>query len=163
MAVYAAQRLDGYQTGRGVAYGIDPWTKQAALEGMIDPENIHFWDQCPYEITYTDCVKAIKRLGLQGYCRLIRAQAHTVANQFAEISVGLLHLDGNHSAEPTIRETREWFPKVAVGGFIVVDDIAWKEADVFTVRPAVEWMLERGCAIVDQSVRNCLVLEKRCE
>ena len=44
-------------------------------------------------------------------------------------SISLLHIDGNHAYESVRRDIAEWTPKVAVGGWIVMDDYTWSFGD----------------------------------
>ena len=75
---------------------------------------------------------------------------------FADGSIGLLHVDGNHSAEVSMRYVGQWGPKVAPGGYLVMDDIDWAsqagtvaliEASYEPVRKEASWAIYRKAPV----------------
>lgn len=111
--------------GHGIAYGIDPWKKEAALEGTNDPVNNEWWGKIDYTAIQEGCIRKIWELGLDKQTVLLRCQAHICASLFTE-PIDVLHIDGNHSEEASTRDVAIWLPKVKKGGFIWFDDCDWK-------------------------------------
>lgn len=114
--------------GGGTVYGIDPWTKDAALEGGAGgAEHAEWWSNMDLEAIYRDFTEAVVDRGLSEQVTTLRMTAQKAAHQFAASSIGLLHIDGNHSEATSVRDVRTWLPKVQPGGWVVMDDTgpAW--------------------------------------
>lgn len=112
--------------GRGVAYGIDPWTVEACLEGSNDPQNDHWWSKVvPLEEIYKGFVKKVFELGLTKHANWIRFKSTESAGLFPVHSIDILHIDGNHSKETSTEDVLVWMPKVKMNGIIIMDDTAW--------------------------------------
>jgi hypothetical protein len=128
----------------GMVVGIDPWDASPALEGIQNQKSIDYWAKLPYSEVMAGCELAIRDFGISDYVRLMRMTGDAAVSQFVDDSLDLLHCDGNHSAEPAMRDAQNWYRKVKVGGWWVADDLGWTEAGVETVRPAVNWLLANG-------------------
>lgn len=109
--------------GRGVVYGIDPWRREAALEGANDPANDAWWAAVDLEGAHRGAVEALWSRGLQTHAVLIRSGSETAAALFPAID--LLHLDGNHSELASTRDVTLYLPRVRPDGLIVADDVNW--------------------------------------
>jgi Methyltransferase domain len=105
------------------------------------------------------CEQLLARLELNSVCTLIRARADAVADEFSVESIGLLHVDGNHSEALSMRDVTLYLPKVAPGGHIFFDDISWTENAVVTTHRALRYLLEHGCQEVDRT-GDCAILRK---
>ena len=44
---------------------------------------------------------------------------------FADESIDILHIDGNHTADVALSDAYMWLPKVKKGGYIWFDDANW--------------------------------------
>lgn len=143
----------------GIAYGIDPWTTRDCLEGMVEPANKQWWGNLNIEAIYQGCQRAIGELGLNECCHLIRAKSEDAASRFVDGSIGLLHIDGNHSEEISHRDSVLWLPKMLSVSTIYVDDFRWFENGVFTTQKAIEHIKSNGFEEVGQ-VNDCLILHR---
>lgn len=153
------------ENGMGGIIGIDPWTKDAALESMIAEEHREWWAKVDLEEIYRSCCEHIKALGLSDRVVLKRAKARDVFMEFQDDDIDLLHIDGNHSEDIALQDATLYLPKVRSGGTIVFDDIHWAEGGNVTVRKALTFLLEH-CDRVDlladrDGNLNCLVMKKR--
>ena len=147
--------------GKGVIFGIDPWQNDAALEEMIHEDNKKWWSNLDLEDIYRHCIASLERNGVLQYCRLIRNKSENIVDQFADNSIDLLHIDGNHSEALSYKDATLYLPKVKPNGFIVFDDIWWTEEDNYvTTRKAILYLLE-SCDKVDIVNNDCLILKKR--
>ncbi len=148
------------QLGRGRAYGIDPWSREAVLEGMVDPRNIEWWgSKVNLEQIYAKCVAAIAVRGLAEYCTLLRNKSADVHHMFAPESIDLLHIDGNHSRITSLADAVNYLPKVKRGGLIVFDDIHWNDGGDLPTQTAVQYLLSSGCVVIDTQI-DCAFLRK---
>jgi hypothetical protein len=111
--------------GKGRCIGIDPWSRPAALEGDIGKEHSDWWEKLDLEKIHRDCVGRLKQLGLDNTIELWREMDTTACPKFTDGQIDLLHSDGNHSEVVSERITREWHPKLRVGGILILDDCAW--------------------------------------
>jgi predicted O-methyltransferase YrrM len=74
---------------------------------------------------------------------LVVQTAQQALSLFDDESIGLLHIDGNHSADVARRDVETWLPKVKPGGVIVLDDTDWP-----TVQAARALLTERCKKII---------------
>lgn len=144
--------------GTGVIHGIDPWERGAVLEDMAEEANKQWWGKVDLEDIYKHAAHFVQHLEVSSIVTLIRARAESVAHRYAEASIDLLHIDGNHAEEPAYRDAVLWFPKVKTDGYIFFDDIDWQEGTKQTTRKALMYLLER-CRRIDV-VGDCMILQR---
>lgn len=131
------------ELGQGVIYGVDPWSAEASLSGTHDAANVAYWNgkHWSYETIFTDCMRALIDMRLTASCNILRLTSEQAGKLFADESVDMLHIDGNHSTEESLADLERWLPKVKPGGSIWFDDIAWE-----SLKPAVS-TLSRLCEL----------------
>lgn len=147
------QALALQQNGHGLIVGIDPWTKDAALEGDVGQENADWWKECDLNEIALGCWAAIDQEGLGQYAALVRSQAHLVCGFFKCGGIDILEIDGNHSELASCRDVELYLPLVRPGGHIWFDDSDWK-----TTQKAVA-TLDGACERVTQ-VGTCILFRK---
>ena len=109
----------------GMAWGFDPWTKEAALEGDIGNDNADWWAKVNLDEVYNTFVRHVVHHNVINHCYWFRIRAEKVVGFFEDESIGVLHIDANHSEVTSCRDSKLWSPKVAKGGFLFFDDIDW--------------------------------------
>lgn len=139
-ASYALKHL-----GRGVAWGIDLWSNDAALEHMTDGEYVESWSRKNLEKVYVDFVEAVIEHELTKQCRWIRERSEVAVRMFEDASLDMIHIDGNHSEEMSSLDVRLWLPKVRPSGIVLMDDT--DEIEWPSTRKAVG-MLKEGCDLI---------------
>lgn len=145
---------------KGLIYGIDPWKNEAALEEMIHQDHKEWWKNLNLEDVYNHCKSHIKKQKLNDYCILLRDKSENVVNQFADNSIDILHIDGNHSEALSYKDATLYLPKLKMGGYLVFDDIWWTEENNYvTTRKAIIYLLQ-SCDKIDIINNDCLLLQK---
>lgn len=109
----------------GRVIGIDPWSKEAAVEGENSKENCDWWSSLDLDQIYRTCQSTVLSLGVEDYLTLIRKHDADMLKDFDEGSIQMLHIDSNHSEAVSCRTVRDWVPKVAKGGIVILDDSNW--------------------------------------
>jgi hypothetical protein len=109
----------------GYVTGIDPWTVEAALEGTNELVNNEWWGALDLEGIYRVAMATMVRHGVLPHWQMLRLKSKDAVKYFADGSVGLLHLDGNHSQEVSCDDLRLWVPKMAQGSLFIMDDVLW--------------------------------------
>lgn len=127
-------------------YGIDPWTPEAALEGVNAKSNEDWWKERDYRDPMDRLLINIHTLGLTGIVGLLPMRSEDAASLFTEIDV--LHIDGNHSEEKSTLDVSLYEPKVKKGGWIIADDTVWD-----TVHKA-ELMLDERCTLLEKFIKD---------
>ena len=122
------------EIGKGIAYGIDPWTSTASAEGM-DGVNEEWWGSLDHEAIYQRLLGKINQFKLNDRVELIRATSEDAP---AIPNIDILHIDGNHSEKAAYFDATKWVPLVKPGGLVIFDDITWG-----TTSKAVNWFDER--------------------
>lgn len=141
---------------RGRVYGIDPWTRDDALDSVQEKANVEWWGKLDYEGVYRGCVKAVVDHELTHACSVFRTTSERAVCLLDEVD--LLHIDGNHSEVASTRDVRLWLPKVKPGGHIWFDDIDWVEEGVNSTAKALGILVESCERLPD--VGNCAVFRK---
>ena len=153
------QALALQHNGSGKIYGIDPWSTDAALEEMQKAENVEWWSKVNLEQIYKHCQRHVAMLQLQPYVQLLRDKAENVVDTFADGSIDLLHIDGNHSEALSYKDAVLYLPKVAKGGIVFFDDIHWNDSDEgYTTQRAIMHMLEHCTRL--ELVDDCMIMQK---
>lgn len=114
------------ENGHGVAWGIDPWTVESALEGDTGPENEDWWkNKVNLEEIYIGFVEAALEFELTFNCRWIRERSEVAVSMWPDKSIDFLHLDSNHSELVSCRDVDLWAPKMAKNAIWAMDDTDW--------------------------------------
>jgi predicted O-methyltransferase YrrM len=121
MAIAAALNDQGF----GRVDGIDPYTKEAALEGVNDQANDEWWSSLPYEEIAQRTEQVFTYLSSVGRVRLIRKRSADAVGDYEDRSIDLLHQDSNHSELVSCQEVDLWMPKMKPGSLWVFDDTNW--------------------------------------
>lgn len=149
------------ELGAGIVYGIDPWRKDDSLECMTNEANKNWWSKINYEDVYNHAKKNLEVHGLTNHAVLIRSKSEDCVNNFAEESIDLLHVDGNHSEELSYKDAISYLPKVKKGGYILFDDIFWSEdGKNVTTKKALTFLLEH-CEKINVINNECMLLRKK--
>lgn len=109
----------------GAVFGIDPWTNAACLEGTNAPENDEWWGKLDIDLIYRSAVDAVHAFKLSATVELMRMTDTDAIIHFPDESIGVLHVDGNHSPEVSRRYIEQWGPKIKHGGYLIMDDTDW--------------------------------------
>jgi hypothetical protein len=128
------------EVGCGLVYGIDPWTKEAALEGQQEEAHIDWWgSKVDLEAIYLGFVKSTLELGLGYHLRWLRMSNAKASRLFSQYSINFFHQDSNHAADVSLRDAKRWAPLLKKKSFWVVDDCDWA-----SVQPTLEFIKESG-------------------
>lgn len=125
--------------GKGKAIGIDPWCKEAVVEGENAKANDEWWTNIDLEQVYINFVNTVLALNLSSVCFWQRMKSDEAIKNFRDSTIDMLHCDSNHSQQVSLNEIDQWSPKVAVGGLWIMDDADWD-----TMQKAKEYILDRG-------------------
>src|SRR5881394_388243 len=107
--------------GSGRVMGIEPWDKHAAILAQTTNEDREWWESQDFEGLCQKFMQMLHQLGLDNVTKIIRKKSDDaeVPNQ-----IGLLHVDAGHN-DQAVRDTVRFAQQVIVGGFTVLDDLAW--------------------------------------
>ncbi len=143
------QALGLKEVGAGRIYGIDPWSREAAIEQVFvandktpkaDEEIARqWWAEVDLEKMHQLAMQGIWRYCLEEFAVVIRARSEHCAELFQ--SIDICYIDGSHSEEASCRDVNLYGRKVKPGGFIWIDDANWQ-----TVHAAIE-LLEAFCSL----------------
>lgn len=106
--------------GRGMAYGIDPFTVEAAVENE-QPQHKEWWERMPFERIEEILMENLAEQQLGQWVEIIRSKSSEVSN-LPDLNV--LHIDGNHE-RGAITDAIKFAPLVVIGGYCVLDDVGW--------------------------------------
>lgn len=120
-----AQAIGIQRANSGLIYGIDPWTKEATLEGDLSEGDKEWWGKLDISNIYAGCLEALIRSKVAPVTRLLCCKSDVAAENFGPESIDILHIDSNHSEKISTREVQTWLPKVSPAGFVWFDDVNW--------------------------------------
>jgi len=125
--------------GYGMAIGVEPWSKSAAVEGYSGI-NETWWGNINMEGLRAEFLNQIHLLAVNNVSRIIR-------KKFQEFiipdGIGLFHLDSQHS-DKTMDDVKRIVPKLLTGGILVLDDCHWINDGNKPVNMAASWLLIHG-------------------
>jgi cephalosporin hydroxylase len=119
------QALQLKDNGHGVIFGMDPWTRPAALEGDHSAADAMWWAGINLDRIMSKFLGMIVNLGLIDVAIPIRATSHAAAPLFPLGVIDILHVDSNHSELVSMRELALYVPRVRARGYIWLDDLGW--------------------------------------
>jgi predicted O-methyltransferase YrrM len=122
----------------GVAYGVDPWSKDEARENdnpALKRDLDRFVETTDFEAIYRAVDNLRKAAAVEDHCALVRKTSVAAAAHFRErrVTFGLIHIDGNHDTAAVVRDVRDFEPLLQRNGILVMDDVSWD-----SVRPAYD-------------------------
>ncbi len=136
---------------------------QAIAEAGIDCQAyaVDTWQGDVHTGTYGDEVfgevNAYNASRYSAFSRLLRMRFDEATDHFADESINLLHIDGEHTYEAVRRDFRRWWPKVKGGGVVILHDAAerhhdfgvWKLLEELrTELPVAEFVHSHGLGVV---------------
>ncbi|VHO04980.1 class I SAM-dependent methyltransferase [Candidatus Rhabdochlamydia sp. T3358] len=125
---------------QGTIHAIDSWSSPDCVEGYAsDDSNYQWWNKVDLEQVYLDFVNMLDHFRLSPYCAVMRMTGLKALDQFADESIDILHIDGNHTEDVALSDAQMYLPKVKKGGYIWFDDVNW-----LTTHRALEF-LELHC------------------
>lgn len=145
----------------GMVIGIDPWTKDSALEDMTNEANKNWWGSLNLETIYNGFMKTVEKYDLQKFCTVFRNKSEHVVDQIQDESVDLLHIDGNHCERLAYQDSVLFLPKVKQGGYIFFDDISWVESgNIASTRKGLSYLRD-FCDEIGIIGKDCMILQKK--
>ncbi len=142
----------------GIIHAIDPWKEDECLIGYdANNPNYDWWKNHSHlEAIYQMFLVTMHKHKLNRYCHVMRMTSVAALSHFADESVDILHIDGNHTENVAFSDAEMWLPKVRSGGFIWFDDVNWS-----TTKKAVQFMLKNCIFLPDRSIGNeCYLFQK---
>jgi methyltransferase family protein len=124
------------QLAHGHVYGIDPWARDAALDGVEEKANLDWWAAQNYDAIYQGCLRFMLDHAAVDRWTIYRATSQRAAGLFDAID--FLHIDGNHSEKASTGDIMAYLPKLVPGGYLLFDDVDW-----FSTKKAVNLVEER--------------------
>ncbi len=129
--------------GKGTVIGIEPWSYEAAIEGYDDKNKDWWLNHSHLEQAKSSFLRAANLLGVANVMKVHEVKS----DEFnPPDGIGVLHLDGQHS-EQALRDVKRYAPKVQIGGFVVLDDVAWDSGGVVS---AATWLTDNGFKQIDR-------------
>lgn len=125
--------------GSGTCIGVDPWSKDASIEGYDEP-NAKWWSAQDHDTILKDFSLNIQRLGLESFVQIQRAKSD---DAIVPDIIDAAHIDGQHSHQAS-KDVARYAPHVRAGGIVIMDDLGWTVDGVATVKPAVDLLISMG-------------------
>lgn len=122
----SALALAHKELGHGIVWAIDPWEKEASVEGMVNPADEKWWGEVDHEVVYQSFMETVNLLAIQNVVKIIRKRSDQVE---PPDYISIMHSDGNHGVQ-AINDAERYGPKVMLGGLWIADDIFWSGSAV---------------------------------
>ena len=146
--------------GGGRIVGIEPFSVAEAMLSTPNGPHLDWWQKIDFAKIKAGFNAAVNKLGLQSHVDLYECTSTEAVSRFADESIDVLHIDGNHSQQQALRDVREYLPKLKRGGILFIDDISWglERLSEATTADAIELALThcRWIGVVD----HCLICRK---
>lgn len=125
MAMEYQRRDESFPTGHVI--GIDPYSNDTAETNDLDEVNKKWWKEVDLKGVYKSMQEALARSGAEKFATLLLLQSKDAVEKFDDLSLDLVHVDGSHNEEESSRDVKIWWPKLKIGGVMVMDDTNWKQ------------------------------------
>ena len=156
-SVYPMASALSFQKSGGIIHAIDPWSNAECLKGYTpgDP-NYEWWGKVNLEAIYQQFLIILNRHKVSAACNVMRMTSEAALTHFADESIDILHIDGNHFTDIAVSDAVMWLPKVKKGGYIWFDDANWPET-----REAVQFVKEHCFLDMERSIgHDCYLFHK---
>jgi hypothetical protein len=120
----------------GKLIAIDPWSREAAMEGYSD-EHKNWWGKQDMEGIMGKFLKHVDELQLNDFIEVRRAKSDDVE---PPADTGFIHLDGQHTMQ-ALRDAQRFMANMPIGTNAAIDDVAWMGGGPAA---AVKWMHDNG-------------------
>ncbi|WP_166442853.1 glycosyltransferase [Phragmitibacter flavus] len=140
------------KTSGGRAFGVDPYSRTAAAEDDVSdqlrPHIDHFVETTDFDQIYSDVEALIDDQDLRESTKLLRVPSSQAAGYFRDkrISIGMLHVDGNHDTRFVMEDVQLYLPLMEPCGLVILDDIDWD-----SIRPAHAWLNAHATLLFETS------------
>lgn len=125
MAVkFLVEHNPGYS---GKVVGVDSYDNTDSTEGETDLANRDWWAKTNLKRIREVAEQAIVSLGLAHIVELRVISSTQAVGSFEDGSMDLVHIDGQHAESVSCRDVNLWWPKLRVGGVMVMDDTDWNQ------------------------------------
>lgn len=122
--------------------GVDPWRREAAIEGETGGENEAWWSNVDLNTIHSKFMEHLWGYGLQEHCLVMRCTSDVAARLFDFHMIDILHIDSNHSELVSCREVETWLPLMKHGSFLWFDDLNWDSTK------KAQQMLLKSCTLI---------------
>jgi predicted O-methyltransferase YrrM len=155
-SIYPTAKALSFLKG-GKVFAIDPWQKEECTKGYMEGNaNYEWWSEVDLDKVYRNFVNMLSQHKLTKYCKVLRMSSMEALSQFADESIDILHIDGNHTEEVSLADVLMYFPKVKKGGYIWFDDANWS-----TTNQATMFLFEHCRWDMTRSIgTSCLLFQK---
>lgn len=123
LAMQEVRRLRGSWPGRVV--GVDSYSNADSVESDFTEEGKKWWGAVDLVAIKKRCESAIEEIGLKDVCSLMIVSSGVGVTHFADGTLDLVHVDGGHSEPQSTGDVKLWWPKLRMGGVMVMDDTHW--------------------------------------
>lgn len=127
---------------RALIVGVDPWRREAAIEGETGSENEAWWSSVDLDAIHAKFMEHLWGYGLEPYCLIMRCKSHVAVRLFDSHMIDILHIDSNHSELVSCQEVEKWVPCMKHGAYIWMDDLDW------TSTKKAQQMLLKSCTLI---------------
>lgn len=95
--------------GKGVIYELQKIINKGTDSSE---ENFIWWSSLNLENFHQNYLTMLETYGVSSYTKTLRMNSEAAVNQFEDNSIDILHIDGNHSAEVSLKNVKMYCPKL---------------------------------------------------
>jgi cephalosporin hydroxylase len=142
----------------GKVHAIDSWSTEDCQEGYNATDaNFQWWGSFDLNEIYLNFEQMLKSYQLGSYCNVMRMSSQQAVSSFADESIDILHIDGNHTEEVALADVKMYLPKLKKGGYLWFDDVNWTSTS-----RAVGHLMFSGLFTFDRerSTNTCFLFQK---
>lgn len=145
--------------GEGDVYAIDPWSNQEATMNMeMGDPNRAWWLDVDFDAAYRSFQALLLKWQLSPFCHVMRLTSDKAIKYIKTID--FLHLDGDYSAQGSIRDVELYLPKVPKGGYTLLSNLLLTVHDEQPKMAALDRLLDYCEIIHELDHGNSLLLRK---
>lgn len=130
----------------GNCYAVDPWEAEASIDNY-DPShnNYIWWNNLDHKSIYDKFIEGVKKHDVSEHVITLKYKSMDIIGRFSDESIDVLHQDANHSEKSSCEEVENFYNKVKLNGYWVMDDTKWE-----TTKKAQMIILEKGYILLEE-------------
>lgn len=111
----------------GTVDGVDPYRNDVAEAEDSDPVNKAWWASVDLAAIHKSAQEAVISNRVGAFANFHLCTSEQAAVKFGDGLLDLVHVDGSHNEASSTRDVELWWPKLKIGGVMVMDDTDWAQ------------------------------------
>lgn len=111
----------------GIVDGVDPYKNEVAEAGEPESEHKAWWKSVDLAAIHKSAQEAVISNRVGAFVNFHLCTSEQAVVKFGDGLLDMVHVDGSHNEVSSTRDVELWWPKLKIGGVMVMDDTDWAQ------------------------------------